>query len=130
MSTKIFYTQIELLTYRKIREVSKKSNNVQELKKNLEKHGIKTNFSFDHKGKVQNLSFEKESFKMNSVKGIDRTYTDRIVNTLDKNREKLQQNIQKEMQQKPNRFDEIRANRDLKTQMERQPMYNTKSMKR
>lgn len=132
MSTKIFYTQQELHTLREIRRISKDKTitDVNKLQQRLKERGIKVTFDKDKSnGKVKSISFEKDTLKVDSVKANDRVWTDRVLNSVDKNREQMIKEMNSPKVQN-DRFEEIRRTREERTKMQEQSMYNNKGLER
>lgn len=133
MSTKLLYNTYEIHLFREVRRASKDKSitDIHKLKERLSRQNIKVSFEIKN-GKVQNISFEKESFKVTSVKGNDRVFTDRVLKSVDSNhKEQMTSKNKEQSQEKGNdRFDKIRATREQKTAIEKQSMYSNKGLSR
>lgn len=138
METKILLKPNELQTLREIRRTSSDKNvlNVQKLKERLEQQGIKMTYEIKS-GKVQNVSFEKDDFKISSSKANEKLFTDKVMNNLDKNREAFrskQSEQQKEELQKKEQakqqIQSIKDSREERTQLQQNSIYNTKNLGR
>lgn len=133
MTTQIFIKPYDIHVLREIRRASKEKNitDIHKLKERLAKQDIKVNFDVKY-GKVQNVSFQKGDFKISSIKGHERLFTDRVIKSVEVNKNSLtnEQNKEKQQGQGINRFDQVRAMREEKTALERRDMYNTKGFGR
>lgn len=127
LNTKIFRSEQEIHSLRIIRRVSNDKNvtDLNKLKEELQKHKIDVKFEIKD-GKVQNISFKKSGFDLDSVRGNDRVWTDRVIKSVQENKA-LSMDKGKE-EPKRSRFDEIKANREERTKMQQQGLYNTKGL--
>lgn len=114
--------------FRLILDQSRKSTSIEDFKKRLEKRGIHAEIKHNPAKKMDVLRFKKKDFELSSTKGKDRQLTDVARKNVLKNIEKNKQ--PKKNAPEYNRFTEIRKNRELKTSMERQNMYNNRGLKR
>ena len=114
--------------FRLILDQSRKSTSIEDFKKRLEKRGIHAEIKNHPAKKMDVLRFKKREFELSSNKGKDRQLTDiarkNILKNIEKN--KTSQIIAPEY----SRFAEIRKNRELKTNLERQSMYNIRGLKK
>lgn len=138
METKIFLKPHELNTLREIRRASSDKNilNAQKLKERLDQQGIKMNFEIKG-GKVQNVSFEKDDFKISSFRANEKLFTDKVLQNLDKNRDAFrskQNDLQKELNQKKEQANQqiqnIKDSRQERTQLHQGEIYNSKNLGR
>ena len=119
-------------TTRIILDESRKSKSMKDLQERLSKRGIQMKVS--HRSNVlrnYNITFKnKRGFKLDSVKGKDRVFTDMVRKNIKQNSVDLQK--AKELQNKPqySRFAEIIKNRELKTSLEAGRMFNNKGLSR
>lgn len=128
METKMFYNAYEIHVLREIRRASKDKSvtDLNKLKEKLAEKGIKMNFE-TKQGKVQSISFKKNEFEINSTRGNDRVWTDRVIKSVSDNKNTLEK-AQKQEREKPdyNRFAEIRKQREERTELLSRDMYKTK----
>ncbi|MFD2289231.1 hypothetical protein GJU39_21895 [Pedobacter petrophilus] len=127
METKIFYTAYEINALREIRRASKDKSNtdLNKLKESLAKRNINVNFEVKN-GRIQSISFKKNEFEINSIKGNDRVFTDRIVKSINENKNSLEQAKKEEKKPDYNRFAELKKHREERTELLSRDMYNTK----
>ena len=115
-----------------ILDESRKSKSMKDLQERLSKRGIQMKVS--HRSNVlrnYNITFKNQrGFKLDSVKGKDRVFTDMVRKNIKQNSVDLQK--AKELQNKPqySRFAEIIKNRELKTSLEAGRMFNNKGLSR
>lgn len=120
-------------TTRVILHESRRSTSMKDLQSKLAKKGVKMDII--SRGKLYpnyQISFKnKRGFSLDSAKGKDRIFTDKVRNNVQKVAE-VEQSKAKELLQKPeyNRFAEIRKNRELNTSMQRGNMFNNKGLSR
>lgn len=138
MDTKWFLKPSEVNTLREIRRTSadKSVMNAQKLKERLEQKGIKVHFEIKH-SKVQSITFAKDDFKITSLKGADRVFTDRIMKSLEKNREAFrakqidqQKQAETKQAQAKEQIQKIRDSREERTRIQGQSLYNSKGLSR
>lgn len=132
MERALFLNVHEVHQLNEIRRISrdKSITDLNKLKERLKEKKI--DMKIDVKfGKVQHVSFQSKDFKIDSTKGIDRVFTDKVLKNVEKNGKEHQQALQKE-RNKPeyNRFDELKRNREERTNTINQNMYNTKGLSR
>ncbi|SDY05419.1 hypothetical protein [Flavobacterium degerlachei] len=127
METKLFYNAYEINALREIRRASKNKYNtdLNKLKENLAKKNIHVDFEVKN-GTLRNISFKKNEFEINSIKGNDRVFTDRIVKSVNNNKNSLEQSKKAEKTKEYNRFEELKKHREERTQLLNRDMYNTK----
>ena len=102
----------EIHQRRQIMHYARKSKSMEELKSNLKKRGI----TMQYKNSIRKETlFTAKNFKIDSVKGKDRVFTELARKTVEKNNPKI--SSIKEAQKTNNyaKFDRIRAERDQKT---------------
>ncbi|MDH0675600.1 MULTISPECIES: hypothetical protein [Empedobacter] len=119
-------------TTRIILDESRNSKSMKDLQERLSKRGIQMKVS--HRSNAlrnYNITFKNQrGFKLDSVKGKDRVFTDMVRKNIKQNSADLQK--AKELQNKPqySRFAEIIKNRELKTSLEAGRMFNNKGLSR
>ncbi|MEJ5148836.1 hypothetical protein [Sphingobacterium sp. MYb388] len=132
METKLFLTQMEIHGLNEIRKASKNKDvtDVHKLREQLAKRNI--DVTFEIKGdRITTISFKNEHFQVNSIKGYERSFTDRVLKSINENKmaSLAEQNKQKESP-KYNRFEEIKRTREERTQLLNRNLYDTKGMSR
>ncbi|WP_159638983.1 hypothetical protein [Sphingobacterium composti Ten et al. 2007 non Yoo et al. 2007] len=132
MERKLFYNAYEINVLREVRRASKDKSvtDLNKLKEKLAEKGIKVNFE-TKQGKVQSISFKKNEFEINSIKGKDRVWTDLVVKSVSENKNALEK-AQKQEKEKPqyNRFEEMKKHREERTELLSRNMYDTKGLSR
>lgn len=131
MSTKLFYNAYEVQVLREVRRASKNKSNtdLNKLKQDLAKRNIQVNFELKN-GKIDFISFKKNEFEINSIKGIDRVFTDRVVKSINENKNSLEQAKKEEKKPEYNRFAEMKKHREERTELLNRNMYDTKGFTR
>jgi len=131
MSTKLFYNAYEVQVLREVRRSSKNKSNtdLNKLKQDLAKRNIQVNFELKN-GKIDFISFKKNEFEINSIKGNDRVFTDRVVKSINENKNSLEQAKKEEKKPEYNRFAEMKKHREERTELLNRNMYDTKGFTR
>lgn len=131
METKFFYNAYEIHVLREVRRASKDKSvtDLNKLKEKLAEKGIKMNFE-TKQGKVQSISFKKNEFEINSIRGNDRVWIDRVVKSVDENKKTFEQAQKQEKKPEYNRFAELKQHREARTELLSRNMYDTKGFSR
>lgn len=131
MSTKLFYNAYEIQVLREVRRASKDKSNtdLNKLKQDLAKRNIQVNFKLKN-GKIDFISFKKNEFEITSIKGNDRVFTDRVIKSINENKNSLEQAQMEEKKPQYNRFAELKKHRDERAELLSRNLYDPKGLSR